>query len=91
MDTTVLVDMMREAVIIGGVLVAPALITALVVGVVMSLLQAVTQVQDQAISFVPKLIVVAAVVLVMVPWMTEYFVAYAREAILRIPESFHGG
>lgn len=86
-----LVDMMREAVIIGGVLVAPALITALVVGVVMSLLQAVTQVQDQAISFVPKLIVVAAVVLVMVPWMTEYFVAYAREAILRIPESFHGG
>lgn len=83
--------MMREAVIIGGVLVAPALITALVVGVVMSLLQAVTQVQDQAISFVPKLIVVAAVVLVMVPWMTEYFVAYAREAILRIPESFHGG
>ena len=54
-----LVDMMREAVIIGGVLVAPALITALVVGVVMSLLQAVTQVQDQAISFVPKLIVVA--------------------------------
>jgi len=87
----VLVDMMREAVIIGGVLAAPALITALVVGVVMSLLQAVTQVQDQAISFVPKLIVVAAVVLVMVPWMTEYFVAYAREAILRIPESFHGG
>ncbi len=86
-----LVDMMREAVIIGGVLAAPALITALVVGVVMSLLQAVTQVQDQAISFVPKLIVVAAVVLVMVPWMTEYFVAYAREAILRIPESFHGG
>lgn len=83
--------MMREAVIIGGVLAAPALITALVVGVVMSLLQAVTQVQDQAISFVPKLIVVAAVVLVMVPWMTEYFVAYAREAILRIPESFHGG
>jgi len=91
LDTTVLVDMMREAVIIGGVLAAPALITALVVGVVMSLLQAVTQVQDQAISFVPKLIVVAAVVLVMVPWMTEYFVAYAREAILRIPESFHGG
>lgn len=86
-----LVDVTREAVIIGGLLAAPALFSALVVGVVMSLLQAVTQVQDQAISFVPKLLVVGGVVLVTVPWMTEYFVAYAREAILRIPDNFLGG
>ncbi len=91
MDTGTLVDVLRQAMLAGGVLLAPALVAALLVGIVMSLLQAITQVQDQAISFVPKLVVVGIVVVALMPWMTEYFAEYARTAIQQIPENVMGG
>ncbi len=90
MDSSSLIDVVRQAFMTVGVLLAPALIAALVVGVFMSLLQAVTQVQDQAISFVPKLIVVGVVLMALMPWMTEYYVEYARDAITQIPTLVFG-
>jgi flagellar biosynthetic protein FliQ len=57
----------------------------------MSLLQTVTQVQDQAISFVPKLIVVGLVVFAMMPWMADYYVQYAQDALTQIPSLVFGG
>jgi flagellar biosynthetic protein FliQ len=91
MDSSSLVDLTRQAVVTGAVLLAPAVVTALVVGALLSLLQAVTQVQDQAITFVPKLVVVGVVLLVLMPWMTEYFVEYARDMITQIPTQVFGG
>ena len=54
MDSSVAIDIARQALVTTIILVGPTLFVALVVGCVMSLLQAVTQVQDQAISFVPN-------------------------------------
>ena len=91
MDASTAVDMARQAIMTTAILISPALAIALIVGCAMSLLQAVTQVQDQAISFIPKLLAVAATILVCLPWMVEYFVQYARQVITRIPETILGG
>lgn len=91
MDSFAVMEISRQAFVTACVLLAPIVLVAMLVGTVMSLLQAVTQVQDQAISFVPKLLAVSVVLLVLMPWMTEYYVEYAREAILQIPDTIFGG
>ena len=91
MDAFTAIDMARQAILTTAILISPALAIALIVGCAMSLLQAVTQVQDQAISFIPKLLAVAATILLCLPWMVEYFVQYARQVIIHIPETILGG
>ena len=91
MDSMQLIDVLRQAVVAGAVLVAPVLLTALIVGTLMSLLQAITQIHDQAVSFVPKLIIVGITVFAMLPWMTEYYAEYARDMLLHIPSLVFGG
>lgn len=91
MDSMQLIDVLRQASLTATILAAPALLAALIVGVLMSLLQAVTQVHDQAISFVPKLLIVGAVILVMMPWMTDYYAEYAQDLLTQIPTLVFGG
>lgn len=91
MDPMNVIDLARQACLSAGVLVAPVLIVALAVGVFMSVLQAVTQVQDHAISFVPKLLAIGLVLFLLLPWMTDYFVEYAAESIRQIPSIVFGG
>lgn len=91
MDTSTTIDLARQAILTTAVLVAPVLLVGLVVGIVMSLLQAITQVQDQAISFVPKLLAIGATLLVCLPWMMDYFADYFREVITQLPLTMVGG
>ena len=91
MDTSQLVDVLRQSFVATGVLLAPALFAALAVGIVMSMLQTITQIQDQAISFVPKMAIVGLVIFAMLPWMTDYYVEYAREIFTHIPNLVSGG
>lgn len=69
---TIVVDAMT----VGARVSAPILITALVVGVVISLFQAVTQVQEMTLTFVPKLIAIGVVVLVGGSWMLQELVGW---------------
>lgn len=64
---------------------APMLTVALGVGLVVSILQAVTQIQEQTLSFVPKLLAVAAVFLVALPWMLQLLVKYTAELFRSLP------
>ena len=91
MDTLQLIDALQQAFITAATLVAPILLVALVVGALTSLLQAITQVHDQAISFVPKLIVVGVAIFALMPWMTDYYVAYVQDLLLQIPSLVLGG
>lgn len=91
MDGTNVVDLARQACLSAGVLLAPVLIVTLAVGVMMSVLQAVTQVQDHAISFVPKLLAIGFVLFLLMPWMTDFFVDYMAESIRQIPTIVFGG
>ncbi|MBM83872.1 MAG: flagellar biosynthetic protein FliQ [Planctomycetaceae bacterium] len=64
---------------------APMLIVALIVGLAVSLLQAVTQVQDQTISLVPKIIAVVFALMVFLPWIAERMVEYSTQVFRGIP------
>ncbi len=63
----------------------PMLMVALVVGVVISLFQAVTQIQEMTLTFVPKIIAVFIAMVVAAPWMVETLVSYTRRLFEAIP------
>lgn len=64
---------------------APMLVVALAVGLVISVIQAVTQIQEQTLSFVPKLIAVAVTFIVALPWIIQIMVKYTSELFRSIP------
>lgn len=64
---------------------APLLVVSLVVGLVISVLQAVTQVQEMSLTFVPKLVVSAAALAVFGPWMLGKLLSFASQVIGNIP------
>lgn len=70
------VELMNRAVMMALMVAAPLLITALVIGVIVSLIQALTQIQEQTLTFIPKLIGVAVVMLLTLPWMVRQLVEY---------------
>jgi len=72
---------MRMAFVLAG----PILISLLIVGLVIGILQAATSVNESSVSFVPKLAVIAIVLLVAFPVSLTIFVDYLREVIIRIP------
>jgi len=63
----------------------PILIVALLVGVAISLFQAVTQIQEMTLTFVPKIIAVFGSMILAAPWMTETMVTFTRQLIESIP------
>ncbi|MHB8764017.1 MAG: flagellar biosynthesis protein FliQ [Deferrisomatales bacterium] len=75
----------RQALELTVLLSAPLLITALVVGVAISLLQAVTQIQEQTLTFVPKFLAIVVVFLLSLPWAMDQMIRYATDLFL----SFH--
>jgi flagellar biosynthetic protein FliQ len=68
MDPATTIDFARSAILVLLEIIAPAMITALVVGVGIGLLQAMTQVQEQTLVFVPKIVAIFVVLLVALPF-----------------------
>ncbi|GAA1917041.1 flagellar biosynthesis protein FliQ [Microbacterium aoyamense] len=79
------IDIGLASLLVAAKLCAPLLITALVVGFAVSLLQSITQVQEMTISFVPKLIAVGIALLVCGQWMIAEMIAFTHEIFARIP------
>ncbi|HEY0886232.1 MAG TPA: flagellar biosynthesis protein FliQ [Ramlibacter sp.] len=65
---------------------APLLLVALVVGLVISIFQAATQINEATLSFIPKLIAVFAALVIAGPWMLAQLVAFMRELFSSIPQ-----
>ncbi len=63
----------------------PMLAVALVVGISISLFQALTQIQEMTLTFVPKIIAVFAALIIAAPWMTEQMVTFTRDIFNMIP------
>lgn len=61
------------------ILAIPSLLVSLVIGLVISIFQAVTQVSDASLSFVPKLILVALFIIITLPWMGSMMESYTKE------------
>ena len=78
----------REVIVLAFKLALPVLLTAMLVGLVVAILQAATQIHEQTISFAPKAIAVGLVLFFMAPWMTNEvidFFNYVFEQIATIP------
>lgn len=78
MDTVVMTELMREGVWVVIKLCAPMLLLSMLVGVLLAIFQAVTQIHEQTLSFIFKLTVVVIVLLVGGGWMMETLLDYAR-------------
>ncbi len=63
----------------------PILIVGLVVGLVVSIFQAVTQIQEQTLTFIPKVLALAAVLVILGPWMMNQVLSYTTELWSSIP------
>lgn len=75
------IDMVRQALFITLKICAPILGAGVVVGLIISIFQSVTSIQDQTLSFVPKIIVMILVAAVLTPWIIQRLIDYSRELL----------
>jgi flagellar biosynthetic protein FliQ len=85
MTADFVVGLMAEAIKVAFLISAPVLITGLVVGIAISLFQAVTQIQEMTLVFVPKIIAIMVVLVAAFPWMINIMVTYTHNLISNIP------
>ena len=69
---------------------APVLLVSLGVGLIISVFQAITQINEMTLSFIPKLVAVVAVLVIFFPWMLQVMLDFTRELILSIPSVIKG-
>jgi flagellar biosynthesis protein FliQ len=67
-------------------LAAPILLTAMVIGLAVSLFQAVTSIQEQTLTFVPKVLAIVLILILLMPWMLRTLVEFAAGMIGRMPQ-----
>lgn len=77
------IDMVRTALVMSIKIGAPILAAGIVVGLVISLLQSITSIQDQTLATVPKIIVMVVAAIAVLPWVVQRLIEYAGE-LLRI-------
>ncbi len=70
------IDLIRHAVFLALLIAAPMLLVALLVGILVSLVQASTQIQEQTLTFIPKLVALALVFVITLPWLLGQLVEY---------------
>lgn len=76
----------QEALKTTVMLSAPLLLVAMVVGIVVSLLQAITQINEATLSFIPKILAIAVVLVLASPWMLSLITGYATEIFTHFAE-----
>ena len=75
----------QDAMVVAVKLTAPVLLPSLVIGLIIAMFQAATQINEMTLTFVPKLIVIGIVLLVMGPWMLQMFLDYFEGLVRDIP------
>lgn len=85
MTYTLVTDLARNAILVTALVASPLLLVALLVGLLVSVFQTVTQIQEQTLSFVPKLLAVGLTFLVALPWMLQLLVEYTAQLLRSLP------
>ena len=80
------IEILRQLIGTSLMVVSPILIGSLLVGLVVSLLQSVTSIQEQTLSFVPKLLAVSLVIVLAAPWILRQLMQFTITFITRIPD-----
>ena len=85
MDADTIIDLSQQALYIVVMLAAPMLISALVIGLIVGMFQAATQINEMTLSFIPKLFILVVALMTAGPWMLDLLVNYTRNLYLSIP------
>jgi flagellar biosynthetic protein FliQ len=85
MNSTAVIAMVREALELTLIISAPLLLTALCAGLVVSIFQAATQINEATLSFIPKLIAVFAAIVIAGPWILQLLIDYTQRLFTSIP------
>lgn len=91
MDAQEAINLTQQAMLTALLLGAPILVAGVLVGLLIGLAQALTQVQDQTVAFVPKVVAMVAVLILCLPWLVQKMVEYSQELIEGIPRAVMGG
>ena len=71
-------DLIRDAMLVTLLIIGPILAIGMAVGLIISLVQAVTQIQEQTLAFVPKIFAMAAALVLVMPWMFQRLLEYSH-------------
>jgi flagellar biosynthetic protein FliQ len=85
MNTGTVMEIGRQAIEAALMLSGPLLLTALAVGLLVSIFQAATQINEATLSFIPKLVAVFLVLILAGPWMLQYILEFMRRMLESIP------
>ena len=80
------IEMLRALITVSLMVMTPIVGTAIIVGVVVSLIQAVTSIQEPTLSFAPKLVAIGGVIIIGAPWMVRQLMEFTIFFINKIPE-----
>ncbi len=86
MNEDMVLQIGREALYLIVSLAAPLLLSALVVGLLVGVFQAATQIQEQTLSFIPKLMALVVALIVMGPWLLQLWLSFTQSLFFRIPD-----
>jgi flagellar biosynthesis protein FliQ len=85
MDQDTVINLASQAMSLAFKVAGPLLLGAMVVGLLVSIFQAVTQIQEQSLTLIPKIAAIAVIVVVLGPWMLDQMVAYTTNLYTAIP------
>ncbi|MFA6694466.1 MAG: flagellar biosynthesis protein FliQ [Bacillota bacterium] len=84
MNEAVILEIGKDAVLTALSMAAPALIVGLIVGLVISVFQAATQIQEQTLTFVPKIVAILLTIVIFGPWMLRVGRSFAQRLLLNL-------
>ncbi|MBW2061128.1 MAG: flagellar biosynthesis protein FliQ [Deltaproteobacteria bacterium] len=85
MSPDFVVNFGREAIIITLMLALPMLGLGLIVGLIVSIFQAVTSIQEMTLTFIPKILAIMIALIIFAPWMMEKLLTFTQNVIINIP------
>lgn len=80
------IEIIKAMIMQAAALAAPVLVTAMAVGLAISLFQAVSSIQEQTLSFVPKLVAIAALIIISLPWLLRTTIEFTTAMFQKIPQ-----
>jgi len=86
MNEQIVADIFREAIICALTVASPCLVSALLIGLFVSIFQSVTQINEQTLTFVPKMAGVFLILIIFLPWMIQIQQQFIMNLFSHIPE-----
>jgi flagellar biosynthetic protein FliQ len=80
------IELLKSMITLALTIAAPILLTAMVIGLAVSLFQAVTTIHEQTLAFVPKALAVIGICLLLMPWIVRSLIEFTTGVIMKMPE-----